>query len=436
MTNNFHDIIPPERRSIRNITTPHRHPRRSARRSAEEIESGSPPIQPPPTEQQQSGWFSSFFSRFGLWVIAGITVIVFVLAFSLFFSDTTVTITPKHRAVFIEGQFESFRTAEVGQLAHEVVSIEKSAEKTIPAVGEQEIEKRASGQIIIFNNFGSAEQRLITNTRFEAPDGLIYRIDGPIVVPGRESADGEVVPGSIEVTVYADEPGERYNIGLTDFTIPGFKGSPRFEGFFARSKTPMTSGFVGTRRTALPEDIERTQSELREELDMQIRSQAQAEVPDGFFLFDELAFTSFETLPQGEQGSDSVVIREKATLYGLVYRKDDLARFVAIHTIAGYEQEPILIENPEMLSLSLSEEFLRPWEEEEISILLRGDAEIVWVYDELALKNDLAGRAKDALPTILSGYPSIEEAQVSLRPFWRQTFPDSVERITIQQNRE
>jgi len=57
--------------------------------------------------------------------------------------------------------------------------------------------------------------------------------------------NGKTVPGSIEVTVYADEPLSKYNIGLTDFTVPGFKGAPQFETFYARSKTPMTGGFTG-----------------------------------------------------------------------------------------------------------------------------------------------------------------------------------------------
>lgn len=430
MANNFHDIIPPERRSIRNITTTHRHPRRSSRRSAEE-EHREPPRPPSPPEEKDGK--PSFFSRFGIWIIAGVTIVVFVLAFSLLFSGTTVTITPKQRDVRIDGQFTSYQQADVGQLAHEVMVVEESAERTVPATGEETVEERASGRIVIFNNFDESNQRLITNTRFETPDGLIYRIDEPVVVPGQKTnADGDTIPGEIEVVVYADEPGERYNIGLTDFTIPGFKGGPRFDAFIARSRTPMTGGFVGTRLTAAEADIERARSEIRTELERTLRERIRAEAPESFFLFDDAMFLTYESLPQGEAGNE-VVVREKATLHAIVYRAEDLARFIATQTVAGYEQEPISLRNSDALTYALAaEETLRPWEGDDVSFVLQGDVTLEWRYDTESLKRDLAGRSKDALPTILSGYPSIQEANVSLRPFWRRTFPNDTEKVTIK----
>lgn len=434
MENNFHDIIPPERRSIRNVTATHRHVRRSSQQVTGEP-AVVPPRVPPPEPLKEGSRLQSFFSRFGLWIVAGVAIVIFVLAFSLLFSGTTVTIVPKQRDVSIDGQFESFRAAESGQLAHEVMTVERIAEKVVPATGRREVEERSSGRIVIFNDFSADEQRLITNTRFETPDGLIYRIDKPVVVPGQRVENGETVPGSVEVAVFADEPGERYNIGLTDFIIPGFKGSPRFEGFFARSRTPMTDGFTGMRLTASEDDVEQARSELRSKLQDELQSQATAEVPEGFHLFTSAAFTANESLPQDEQNG-SVVVREQVILYGIVYRVDDVARFVATQTVAGYEGEPIAITNLEALSYVLrsEEEVAEPWEEASLAFTLGGNVKLIWLYDEESLRGDLAGRSKDALPTILSGYPSIQEAQVSLQPFWRQTFPTDIQKITVERS--
>lgn len=436
MENSFHDIIPPERRSIRNVTASHRPIRRSTQQIPERPESIVSRERPPEPPRADRG-IRSWFSRFGLWIAAGVAVIVFVLAFSLLFSGTTVTIVPKQRDVSIDGQFKSFREATTGQLAHEIVSLEKTLEKVVPATGKREVEERASGQIIIFNNFSTTEQRLITNTRFETPDGLIYRIDKPVVLPGQKVANGETVPGSIEVTVYADEPGERYNIGLTDFTIPGFKGSPRFEGFFARSRTSMTGGFAGMRLTASDEDVARTRTELRTALGSELQTQAKSETPQGFYLFSDATFITYESLPQDERNG-SVVLKEKAVLHGIVYRVDELARFVATQTAAGYEGESIAIQDLEGLtySSSVTDEVVQQWEAEAVSFSLKGSVKLIWKYDEKSLKESLAGRSKEALPTILSGFPSIQEAKVSVQPFWRQTFPSNEEKITVKQSLE
>lgn len=45
--------------------------------------------------------------------------------------------------------------------------------------------------------------------------------------------------------MYADGYGTEYNSAETDFTIPGFKGTPREKSFYARSKGTITSGFIG-----------------------------------------------------------------------------------------------------------------------------------------------------------------------------------------------
>jgi len=131
------------------------------------------PLQP--AEGVPSERRPSFFSRFGLWIVAVIAIVVFVLAFSLLFSDTMVSVTPKQRDVFVDGKFESFRSAQVGQLAHEIMSIERTVSKQVPATGEEEVAERSSGHIIIFNDFNTAEQRLITNTRFETSDGPLSK---------------------------------------------------------------------------------------------------------------------------------------------------------------------------------------------------------------------------------------------------------------------
>ena len=101
----------------------------------------------------------------------------------------------------------------------------------------------------------SDPQRLITRTRFQSPEGLIYRIAESAVVPGKTTKNGVDTPGSIEVTVFADEAGDKYNIKKTDFTIPGFKSdASRFKNIYARSSTDMTGGFVGKMKTILPAD--------------------------------------------------------------------------------------------------------------------------------------------------------------------------------------
>ena len=49
-------------------------------------------------------------------------------------------------------------------------------------IGVKEVSEKASGQIVISSKL-EAPQQLVKTTRFEAPNGHIYRIDQDITVP-------------------------------------------------------------------------------------------------------------------------------------------------------------------------------------------------------------------------------------------------------------
>jgi len=419
----FNDIIPPKKRSIRNIQNSHIKPQRPIKKSSgEDFE----------YNVYNNNIKKSNSSRFIIWFIIIIALIVFTFVFSFLFSGAKISITPKQNKTFVDARFVAAMEADSNELPYEIMTIEKTGSKKVSAIKKEQIEEKASGKIMIFNNFSLANQRLIINTRFETPDGLIYRINKSIVVPGQKKENGEVVPGSIEVMVYADEAGEKFNIGLTDFTIPGFKGSPQFDKFYARSKTPMTGGFVGEKLTADPKDVENAKNEIHSELRTQLLNEAFSQKPDRFYLFEDTVFVEFESEQAAESG-DKVEVKEKAILYGVLFDKNKFAKYIAENTFAIFDDNPVEISDITSLAFAiLSKEQSKPWEDKEFEFTVKGNVNIVWIFDEERLKQDLAGRSKAAFQTIRSGYPSIEEAEITLRPFWKRTFPDKINKIKIE----
>ncbi len=357
------------------------------------------------------------------------------LAMSMVLSGAQVTIYPKHERLVVDGTFSATPSFEEGTgLSYETVELSLTKTGTVPATGREQVERKASGNIIVYNNYNTIKQRLIRNTRFETPDGQIYRIDKSVVVPGRTRVAGVTTPGSVEVTVYADEPGESYNRGLTDFVIPGFKGQPQFEHFYARSKTPMTGGFVGEQLVVEDSLLASTKQNLRETIESSLRLDIAKQTPEGFVFFDNSLFVEFESLPIGEKGTDAVVT-EKGTLHGILFKSTEFASHLAKNTLGSYDGSPVDILQLEALTLipQQSKEGVNSWEASPFSFSLTGNVEIVWLYDEEQLKGDLAGRAKEAIYTILSGYPGIDRAEVIVRPFWRKGFPDDVEEISVKE---
>lgn len=370
------------------------------------------------------------FVYYGGGLILGIVLISFL--FSLFFGGAEVTVHPKEDSLTVSGDFSAVGSdPKEGELRYEIMTLESLLTKTVPATGSEQAEVKASGQITIFNDFNSSPQRLIRNTRFETPEGLIYRIDKSVVVPGQE--DGG--PGSIEVTVYADEPGEEYNIALTDFTIPGFKGAEQFEHFYAQSVTPMTGGFEGERLVVEESVLESERTALQRELESDLRGQVADQIPEGFVSFDTGVFVVYSSETPVEKGND-VEIREKAVLYNILFEEGALAKYLALNTLASFDSsQSVRFKEGATLSFTplppAEGGDIEPWRTGELDFRMSGNADIVWQFDEEKLKSDLAGRNKEAIHTILSGYPSIDEAEVVIRPFWRGNFPEDTEEIKI-----
>jgi len=426
------DIVPPtKRRSIRDISLGTK--RNEEGRSHEQEDEAAPTRT---TRQYHPGTTTrSSASRFFAWILAALVIGGLVFAASLLFAGTTVTVFPKTETVPLDAPLSAHANPGPTQLGYEVLTLEKSATQVVPATGESYVEEKASGIIVVYNDFSADNQQLVANTRFETPDGKIYRIQDPLIVPGQQqAADGTTIPGSIEARVYADQPGDVYNIDLTDFTIPGFAGGPRFDHFYARSKTPMTGGFVGTKLVADEASIATAQETLRAQLRADLLTEARAQKPADYLLYDGAALFSYTTKEGASSDGEQVTITEQATLHAALFQEEELASYVARQSIAGFEEgERVLIENPEELNLTvLHESSFGGFTEPTVSFTLTGPADFVWLYDAGALAQDLTGRSKEALQTILSGYPGIERAEVIIRPFWQDTFPEDPMDITIK----
>lgn len=415
------DINPPKR-TIRDIPVPpHRRPREI---EVEETENYEPPHN---NEMMRRRRFR-FFGK--LPVVIGIIILgVFgFLGVQLFRVHATVTVLEKEKDISIDGSFLAKKDAKEGELPFETVSASKENSKTVPATGEKQVETRSSGTIIIYNNYSNATQRLIKNTRFETTDGRIYRIDQSVTVPGKDKDTG--APGQVETLVYADSAGEAYNIGLSDFTIPGFKGDPRYSKFFARSKTTMTGGFIGKIKTASSEDLKKAKQELETTLRDEVTKAIEGQVPEGFVLFKSALYINLETLSP----PDSNELKEKATAYGVLFNEKKLASSIALATIADYDKSEILAKDLQNILFTPIPPDAKPWQTGVVSFSLKGTTTLVWLFDQEKLKNDLVGQPKEKarIATILEAYPSIDHAEVVVRPFWRSTLPTKVEDITIK----
>lgn len=438
MPKNIEDIIVPEKKSIRDIPIPDSRRKTNIvdALSSRETETPPPPPRVRPIMRDNFGSLPSNrrYSKKSIWIGAGIALVVLVIAIFSLRTSATLTYIPKSVAMnFTKDVYTAHKSAE-NQLLFSVIKLSGEKGQAAPASGEVKVSRKAQGTIVVYNQ-NTQSQKLVKTTRFQTTDGKIYRIGTDITVPGQKTVDGKSVPGSLEVVVVADQPGEAYNIPLSDFTLPGLKGDPKFSTVYARSKTPMAGGFIGTEKAVSPADAAKAKESLEVALRAELLNQANAQVPADYILFPNLVSIVYEDLPQTNQTNSGATINERGNFYGVMFKKKDLISFLAQKKAVADVGVPVDISDLASLDLSFigqpQGDLLNA---EQISFQVTGGVVTTFIVDEEALKQDLSGIKRNEEEAILKKYPGIVSANAVLRPFWNNSFPTDASKIKIVKN--
>lgn len=467
MKKNFvQDVIPPKK-SIRNVTLPSRPTKKIDRsessyeefpkappKKIEQAEDFSRPVaikQNPIKIDPTIGARSSFVEeevnpkyayeyetpkkRFpkSKYVAFGVLFLALAFGVSTFFKGAEIRINPKQDVKTLNSSFSARKdVTSTTELAFQVVTVFKDAEKTVEATGEEMVEKKATGKIVIYNNYSTQPQKLIATTRFETPEGLVFRLVKDTTVPGRETIAGKTIAGSIEADVIADKSGTNYNIGMKDFAIPGFKGTPRYTGFYARSKTEMSGGFSGMQKIVSKEVMESAEVELEASLRDALSKEINTQIPANFVTYEKALFYKSEAVSQVSGGTGSVVLRKKGTASAVIFDKGALSRAIIAKVSPELSNELIKITNLEALQFSFPENTtFNPEASALANFDLKGDVNLVWIFDENKLKTDLLGLSKKNARTVIETYGNIKEAWIETRPFWNQSIPKDPSKVTL-----
>lgn len=371
--------------------------------------------------QQKHGSFGTwaFISTIVI-VVAGTTLLTF------FFNSATITLTPKFKDIDIHKTYTLSRTQEGGAVLYELATTTVSKSKTLPLSETKKIQAKASGKIIIYNNFDSNPQKLIKNTRFESTAGKIYRISESITVPGKKGT----TPGSIEVMVYADSYGNDYNVTASDFTIPGFKGTPRYSGFFGRSNGAISGGSSGNVALVSQSDLDAAKDELALELTQEAKQAFKDSVKDGFVSVSNSVQVVITDNADSVITGQTSTYTAQATGYMMLVREGSLAQALAGDTMLDYAKAPVRLSYTDQLSFTLKND-AKIYTDQRLDVLVEGKPRIIMVTDTEQLKDSFIGKNRSDAPGIIQKVPSISQIEMSFFPLWLSSIPTNRDHISV-----
>ena len=368
-------------------------------------------------------WFFAIIILFG----AGVFV-------SSFFHSAKVDIKIKEAVAEVNTTLNLSKKDTSNNVPFEIMSLSKEVSEAVPTNGEKQVSNKAMGRVVIYNK-NTSSQKLIAQTRLQAPNGKIYRLDTTVTIAGAKKSGASLVPGSLEVNAVADSAGPEYNSSLVDLTFPAFKDTAKYKTVYAMSKTPFVGGSSGLVKIAKKEDLDSVGVKIKNELQKQLLSNLDQQVPDSFVLLPNIYNINFATTTQ-ETKDNALLLKQKAEMVGVLVDSKKLSNFLAKNSVPGYSGEDIFVDNLKELTYEYSTSTLNlNVNTNNLTLKISGKPHFVYGYDGQKLKSDLVGISRDSFASIIATYPGIERGNSTIEPFWRSKFPTDLAKITINEEK-
>ena len=369
---------------------------------------------------------------------AGLAVLAGLMLPTMAFPRFSVTITPKVETVTVSAM--EF-IADTGSTAPQIssrrlpaiaVTVDRTASASFESSGKKFLQERARGTVLISNAFSSAPQALVATARLQDPSGKIFRLRSGVTIPGARVSEGKIVPTSISAEVIADDPGEASNIEATEFRFPGFRGTPKYQGFSARSEQAFTGGFIGEARIVEPEDLRRASEELTRTAIETLRQELAEKIPADPDFFSpagarELAITRIDQPKAGER-HDQFTVSVQARGRAMIIRRSHLDGILSALLLGPEEDAPqvrVAAEQPELIigNVRLGTQELR--------LTASGKLAFWREADHAAIASVLHASTPKKAEAYLRGREEIEAFRIKRFPLWLWFIPTREDGLKI-----
>ena len=408
----------------------------------EELEKSTPSLDKPSWKLRFPGIFppkislpaTEFRPKFFIWAFVVFTAGIFVFNILQILPRATVTIIAQTKDWSYKDSVITDKSAVLDIVSmtvpNQVFSQKKNADLKFPASGRRQVEKKASGTVTVYNSYSSDPQPLVEQTRFMTPDGKIFRLAKNITVPGAKVIEGRIVPSSIDTEVVADQPGPDYNVAPVKlFTIPGFKGTPKYQSFYADSKVNMAGGFIGEIAFPTEDDIKSAKNSAQKTLEDSLKVTLFAQIPKEFKVLD--GATRYKAVEQkideeADQSSSFGVFTE-AQLTAIAFKEEDMKSLLTRR--AQHDNG----EDFDVRSYELSYELPRAdFDKGVLTFPVNFKSVLAKHIDIEELRTKLLSKSESDLKSIVLSLPGLDRATISLWPFWVKSVPSNPAKVEIK----
>lgn len=370
-----------------------------------------------------------------LWIFAGLVVLAIALyVTTAVFGSAKISIAFKktpwgYNKNFIAEQSVSKIDAANNILPAQTFSVQKNIAPLFPASGEQNVSLKAQGIITIYNAYSSSPQKLVATTRFVTPDGKIFRLVSAVTVPGAAVTNGKIVPSSIDTAIVADQPGPDYNVSSTPkLTIPGFKGSPKYDAFYGSIASSTSGGFIGQKAVPTADDITSAKQKVADILASALQNSLTGSYTNNFKILDgatNIQITKITVNSSTDENGKFSVFGE-GTLSAIGFDETAFKTFL-LSLAQSVEASSTWSADPSLTYTNVKPDFTNG--KLSFSLNVQGSLEPVFSVDDF--RRNVAGKKISDTKDVVASLPELQEGTISVWPAWLWQIPTNTNRIQV-----
>lgn len=457
MPRRVEDIIPGGHRSIREVKIEKPVSKRAEQRATqkvsikrihekepeeteevEEIQTEETPIKKPPAKKKRSRGKGK--KIFLLIVVCVVLLGGAAFAATTVFSRAVFTLTPREVPVAVNNTLIASAAPSGTTLAYDLISFKTSASTTVEATIGARTEVKAKGLVTLYNVYTTSAWKLIAGTRLSGENGLVYRLSSSVSIPGyTKSSTGTLVPGTIAVSVVADQPGDEYNVSSADplnkLHVVAYQNNVKYESIYGKTTSPITGGFIGNKVSVSQSSLSSTTAELVKNLKAGAAAKLKSQVPEDYVMYPEGIIVVTDPASVNSLSSSRAAVAVNATVYGITFKRSELvAKLAGLSAVDSFKTSGYQASGLEDLDFTISNaKDFSPARKNTLIFKVNGSMNLIGKIPVDELKSRFAGKALSDTEDIIREYGSVinlEKSSGQVVPPWSK-IPANPNRIYI-----
>lgn len=376
--------------------------------------------------------FERFRSK--LFIVCGLLVLLVVGGIYLFMvlPNATITLHTETSKVDIDLAFVADTSQQQINTDNKVLpAINQEFRRTdtekIASSGQKNIGTKASGTVVLSVDCGEGAPMVPAGTGVSTNNLTFITQANATVASFPDTSEGGCMFHK-EVKVVAQKPGDEYNFGSDkSFTVAGFSAVS------ATNPDSMTGGTTKIVKIVAKEDIDKATEAISKRASDTAPKELKDDInKEGFMPLESTLKASTPVISSsskvGEE-SDEVIVTSTTvfTMFGV--KRDDLK--ILMHDEAKHKidtkKQHIIDDGIKDAKIDVVQSYQDGRLNLELSSTVIAGPQI----DETRVKDEISGKKRSEIQSILKANPGIIEVEVKFSPFWVNTTPKNTSKITI-----